>query len=239
MSITIAIPTFRRYEKFLQFSLPKYLQIQCIKNILIGDETGEDNYKIREQDWGQDEKLQFITNSDRLGAYNNKLNLLYRAETDWVALIDSDNEVDEAYFAALHAYWNQHGINEKCVYMPSNTVKVFEGGAELKANSNEFAGHKINSSNWNSFLQTGHEANYLVNIGNCVFHRNAVHAFPEIDTKDVMLEVKKMNKALVENGYTLVFVPNMMYKHRVHANSYYITFKDDMDLCDRTTNWFL
>jgi hypothetical protein len=239
MSLTIAIPTLRRYDKFLQYSLPKYLQIKCVKTIVIGDETGEDNDKIRKQEWGQDEKFQLITNSERLGAYNNKLNLLYRAETDWIAMIDSDNEIDDAYFTALHIYWDQHGINDMCVYMPSNTVKVFEDGSELNANSNEFAGHKINSTNWNAFLKTGHLANYLVNIGNCVFHRNAAKAFPEIDSKDVMLEVKKMNKALVENGYTLIFVPNMVYKHRVHANSYYLSFKDEMDLCDKTTNWYI
>ena len=60
--------------------------------IVIADETGEDVAQIKAQPWGSHPKFRFIINPERLGAYHNKLNLMRNCTTDWIALIDSDNE---------------------------------------------------------------------------------------------------------------------------------------------------
>ena len=90
-SMTLAIPTYKRFS-FLEKTLPKYLLLQEVQEIIIGDETGEDIDLILRQPWGSNSKLTFIRNKERMGAYHNKLNVLKNVKTEWVALIDSDNE---------------------------------------------------------------------------------------------------------------------------------------------------
>jgi glycosyltransferase involved in cell wall biosynthesis len=116
-TMTVAIPTYRRYSGFLENYLPKYLNMPEIDTILIGDETGEDIEQIKKQPWGTSEKFVFIQNPERLGAYHNKLNLLKQVKTDWVALIDSDNELIPEYFSGLYSYWELNGTDYKSVYI--------------------------------------------------------------------------------------------------------------------------
>jgi glycosyltransferase involved in cell wall biosynthesis len=233
--VTLAIPTFRRFEDFLIRFLPKYLEFTFLHSILIGDESGEDANQIRSTEWGDNELFQFIVNPERLGAYKNKINLLKNASTDWIALIDSDNEVCPEYFSGLFEYWNRNGRDAKSVYIPAEILKLFPDGGVLDAIS-EFGGMKINAANWNDFLNQ-EKAGFALNNGNCVFHKSAVHHFPNFAEKDVMVECKIMNKALVENGYTLVFVPGMKYYHSIHNGSLYMKFAKEMDDYDKATDW--
>ena len=233
--LTIAIPTYNRFARFLEDYLPKYLRFNFVESILLGDETGDDINKIIETSWGKNPKFKFIKNPERLGAYHNKLNLLHNATTEWIALIDSDNELISDYLNALYKYWELHGQNEKYVYFAADLIQVYPRG-ETWPRIEKFSERKIDRYNWNTFLTEG-DAEYALNAGNCVFHKS-VTKFLSFDLpKDQLVECKMMNKILVENGYTLVFVPGMKYYHVEHDNSLFNQRKEEMINYNNTTNW--
>jgi len=233
--LTIAIPTYNRFTPFLENYLPKYLRFNFVDSILIGDETGDDINKITQTSWGSQSKFKFIKNSERLGAYHNKLNLLKSATTDWIALIDSDNELTHDYLTELYKYWKYHGQNEKYIYHAANLQQVYRTG-ELWPRLAQFSERKIDKNNWNTFLTEG-DADYALGAGNCVFHKSVTKFLPESLPKDQLVECKIMNKILVENGYTLVFVPGMKYYHLEHDNSLYFKRKEEMINYNESTDW--
>ena len=89
---------------------------------------------------------------------------------------------------------------------------------------------------WNSFLGV-HRSEYALGVGNCVFHKDAYKCFSENEAKDLLLECKVMNKNLIENGYTLVFVPRMSYLHVIHHGSLYLNNANEMNQFDLTYKW--
>jgi FkbM family methyltransferase len=235
-SITLAIPTYRRFSPFLENYIPKYLNLPYIDTILIGDETGEDIDKIKQQPWGNNPKLEFIRNPERMGAYHNKLNILRNAKTDWIALIDSDNEVGDGYFNALFEFWNSNGFDTSHVYTPaaveSRNIHESYGTRPVE----HLSGIIVNRYNWNTILNI-RNSGYVLNLGNCVFHTSQIQYIPENPPKDVMADCQIMNKALVENGCSLVLVPNMTYKHIVHPGSLYINTVKEQEAFQRITDW--
>lgn len=235
-TMTLAIPTYRRFKPFLEVYLPKYLALSKVDEILIADETGEDIDQIKAQPWGSHPKLRFIRNPERLGAYHNKLNMMKQITTDWVALIDSDNEVVQEYFDALHSYWSDHGENPKQIYIPAGIESRDISSIQTTKQLAHLAGFIVNKSNWNMFLHYPN-AGYCLNLGNCVFHKSAIQDIPETIPKDVMADCQVMNKHLVEKEYELVLVPNMRYFHVVHPGSLYLTTMQEQQKFHRETNW--
>ena len=235
-SMTLAIPTYRRFEPFLKNYLPKYLNLPFVDTILIADETGEDIDAIQAQPWGSNPKLQFIRNPERLGAYHNKLNLMRQCTTNWIALIDSDNEVRPEYFTALEKWWLENGANSKEIYIPAHVESKNSNETTTNLPIARFAGHKVDKQTWNSFLPLPW-AGYCLNLGNCVFHRTAIPSIPAEIPKDVMADCQVMNKALVEKDYTLVIVPNMKYYHIIHPGSLYLNTAAQQQEFQRVTDW--
>ena len=235
-TMTLAIPTYRRFEPFLKNYIPKYLSLPFVDAIVIADETGEDIDAIQAQPWGSNPKLHFIRNSERLGAYHNKLNLMRQCKTNWIALIDSDNEVCPEYFIALEEWWKTNGANSKEIYIPAHVESKNINKMTTNHPIARFAGHKVDKQTWNSFLPLPW-AGYCLNLGNCVFHRTAIPHIPETVPKDVMADCQVMNKALVEKDYTLVIVPNMKYYHIVHPGSLYLNTAAQQQEFQRVTDW--
>ncbi len=235
-TITLAIPTYRRFNPFLKEYIPKYLNLPFVDSIVIADETGEDIDAIQKEPWGSNPKLRYIRNSERLGAYHNKLNLMRQCKTNWIALIDSDNEVCPEYFTALEKWWLTHGANSKEIYIPAHVES--KNIQETKTNQPiaHFAGHRIDRQTWNAFMPLPW-AGYCLNLGNCVFHKTAIPDIPETIPKDVMADCQVMNKALVEKGYTLVIVPNMKYYHIIHPGSLYLNTAAQQQEFQRVTDW--
>ena len=66
--LTIAIPTMKRWNFFLERSLPIYLQCSLVKYVLICDETGEDIEAILKSPFANHPKLILHKNPKRLGS---------------------------------------------------------------------------------------------------------------------------------------------------------------------------
>jgi FkbM family methyltransferase len=234
--MTLGIPTYKRFSPFLEAYIPKYLNIPYFDEILICDETGEDVEQIKKQPWGNHPKLRFHVNSERLGAYHNKLSLLNMVRTEWVALIDSDNEVVPEYFEALEAYWKANGKDEKAIYIPADVESRDINETNTRKPISHLGGHVVDKTNWNSFLNI-HMSGYALNVGNCVFHKSQIPMIPSTIPKDVMVDCQVVNKSLVEQGCKLVLVPKMKYYHIVHPNSLYMTTITQQQHYHATTDW--
>lgn len=238
-TMTVAIPTYKRYKHFLEKNIPLYLDMPQIDTILIGDETGEDIEEIIKQPWGSNPKLVLIKNNEIMGAYHNKINLLKQVKTDWVALIDSDNQLLPEYFDGLYSYWDKNGPNTKMVYIPASVVSVdVRNGPSYNSPIESLGGFTVDNNTWNSFLNII-ASGYGLNLGNCVFPKSACGIFPESFEKNLMVECKVMNKILVENDFTLNFVAGMKYFHIVHDGSLYLSKCREMQEFDRITKWTL
>lgn len=235
-TMTIAIPTMERFEQFLHFTLPIYLEMDCVDQVLVADETGEDADAIAKETWGTHPKLRVIRNSTRLGAYNNKLQLLRNVTTDWVALIDSDNYVVPEYFEALTAYWRIDPPTHMSVYIPAAVQSHHLGSSEYTPKIKNLSGLTITAANWNESLRL-YMIDHGLNLGNCVFHRTIATQFQDDHSPQKMVECKWMNRELVLKGYRLVFVPDMKYIHVIHPGSLYLTHIHDMQKAERETVW--
>ena len=124
MELTVAIPTMRRWDKFLSKSLPTYLNHPFVKNVLICDETGEDIAAIRASEWATNPKLILKQNERRLGIYHNKRQCIELAPTEWVGVFDSDNFFDANFFNSLEAVWKSEGADSKTFYACGNGLFV-------------------------------------------------------------------------------------------------------------------
>lgn len=237
-TMTIAIPTMGRFEQFLHYTIPHYLEMDCVDQVLIADETGEDADAISAESWGSHPKLRVIRNQRRLGAYNNKLQLLRAVTTEWVALIDSDNYVVQEYFDALQTYWSIVNPSQTSVYIPAFVHSHHLGSDTYTPEIQNLSGLVITQTNWNESLHLP-KIDYGLNLGNCVFHRRVAEEFEDDPASQKMVECKWMNKVLVERGYTLHFVPDMKYIHVVHPGSLYLTHIGDMQKAERETTWTL
>jgi hypothetical protein len=164
--------------------------------------------------------------------------MMKQITTDWVALIDSDNEVVQEYFDALYMYWNEHGTSPKQVYIPAAIESRDIHSTQTTKQLAHLSGFIVNRENWNAFLNFPN-AGYCLNLGNCVFHRTAIPDIPADVPKDVMVDCQVVNKALVEKNYELVLVPNMKYYHIVHPGSLYLTTAAEQQKFHRETNWLI
>lgn len=224
---SLCIPTMNRFDDFLDQYLEIYLDMKnkgIIDEIIVCDETGEDYQRILEKYNKGDPNgpIQLYKNETTLGAFKNKLRVAtYAKPENFIALIDSDNLVDETYFEAAKYYIEnrQVKITDDVVLCPSQTMTDFEydystyiGKTIDYMFAREYGGHHC----FHMLLNTG---NYIMTrrvYDNLVFDDEAVHNAGPFDV------IYKHLLAFYQNPRYRVFViPNMKYAHAIHAESYY------------------
>jgi len=220
--ISLCIPTYRRYEKFLKKNIELYLKNPYIDEIIISDETGEDIEIIKEQ-YKEEAKLKLFKNENILGAFLNKKKSVSFANNEWICLIDSDNYAPISYFESWLEYIKINGIDNKYVYLPIGSIPQsnhpgfnYEMFNNIKINKRNICSLEINGIT-ECLLNTG---NYIVNKNN--YLETANNFLNELHTECYALDVLFKNALLLLNDSTLVIVPNMKYHHIVHDGSYFI-----------------
>ena len=237
IQLTVAIPTMRRWNGFLEKSLPMFLNHESVFKVVVCDETGEDVKAIQKSKWSSHPKLILHVNDRRLGMYANKRKCVELSPTDWVAVLDSDNIFPDEYFEALFDIWKDIGCNTKTVYAASEIVRVFLKTGESEERTRHFSGMRITKQNWNQVLQTK-AWNFLLNDGNWVGHRSVLEAWPIFAEERVRAtDSIRIVKNLVENGWTYFIVPGMRYIHTVHDDSEWIKTEADSSYLLATTDW--
>ena len=101
--ITICITTFNRCERTIK-SFISVADDPRVSEIVICDDCSEDlifkklKHKIKTIN---NAKIKLFRNKENKGAFLNKVESIKKCSNDWVALIDSDNEIDKSYIDNL------------------------------------------------------------------------------------------------------------------------------------------
>lgn len=208
---SLAIPTMDRYDKYLKHNLPKYIQNEYIREIVICDENGNDYEKIQ-KDFGNNNKIKLYKNYSKLGPLKNKIKTMTLCSCDHIALIDSDNFVDYDYFEQAMVF----GTCQSTILLPSYSLP--------RSNFTDMQiFNPINKDNWYDVVYTNNVFPKL-NDGNGIYPRSFVNYISKINLDyiepfagDAFLIVQ----IAVSMDFNLCFT-NSKYNHEVSDDSTWI-----------------
>jgi GT2 family glycosyltransferase len=235
--LTVAIPTMRRWS-FLEKQLPVFLNHPLVSFVVISDETGEDVEAICAAGYDTHPKLRLYVNDRVLGVYGNKRQCMLRSGTEWVAILDSDNEFDAGFIDAFWASVKRDGVAAlKTVYCAGVNKRLFLDTGKTEDKIGQFSGKRIGKAAWNQILgQPGW--NYLFNNGNAVWPATVAAVWPDMPEERIVGtdSIFAMRQA-IRAGYTLCVEPTMAYTHTVHNGSHWLQHDKVSTRLMNTTDW--
>ena len=208
---------------FLKDQVPKYLNDPNISYIVISDENGKDINVICEMEMDSHPKLRLYQNDTVLGVYGNKRQCFLKSPSEWVAVLDSDNQFEPEFFKEfLKAKERDGNLSKKTIYCAGDIRRLDLATGDSEDRTKQFSGMKISRENWNSVLQM-RGWNFLLNDGNCIWPRDVVKHFPDIPEDQIVgTDSIFFMRQAIQAGYTLSVEPRMHYIHTVHAGSHWL-----------------
>lgn len=217
ISISVCIPTMRRFSSFLKESIPRYLENPHITELVITDETGEDYVEITSA--FSHPKLRVYQNECRLGVLANKQRAASYATSDFIAIIDSDNFADINYFEAFKTFFSSYSFSTSCMFLPS-FAKPHD-----KLDYRKYIGTPITRKNIQSLFP---EIETCLNTMNMIISREFLATFDILNDKPMCDYASGSYDSVYFSLYgvfnknaTLFVVDGMEYEHRVHDGSYF------------------
>jgi len=241
INISLCIPTKDRYDKFLINYLKEYvtyLDNGIIHELIISCENGNDYNKIFDE-YSEiletDKRFRIYKNNKVLGVFLNKLKVCSYAESEYIALIDSDNFADINYFNTVRKYiYNiistftdstnstnknnlKYSIFSPCRLKNSFDFKQFENAILTKYNVYYYKDNEL--------------FNVLLNTGNYVLTKDIINS---IDFKEWNIERVSSYDVIFFNllcfkqldGFKIHIVKDLEYTHILHNGSIYLEKKD-------------
>jgi glycosyltransferase involved in cell wall biosynthesis len=238
MSLSICIPTMGRWWS-LKDSLPMMLEEECVGEVIVCDETGEDVAACAAASWGSHPKLRLVRNERRLGIYENKKKVLRLATKPWAALLDSDNQFPEDWFAQVASLISTPPSNTIYGSAEFRTVNLDTGSVEVPCA--EFAGVRVNRAMWPSIFREDDERPWhsLLNDGNWILPSAAGACLPDSVRSEELLAVDAlfMVKIWVEKGYTIEYPEGLSYIHTIHKGSSWLATEAESTAIMRKIDW--
>jgi len=208
---SLAIPTMDRYDKYLKYNLPKYIQNEYIREIVICDENGNDYEKIKKE-LGSCDKIKLYKNDSRLGPLKNKIKTMSLCSCNHIALIDSDNYADYDYFEQAIVF----GTCQSTILLPSYSLPRAEFTEMQLFNP-------INKNNWYDMIFTKNSFQKL-NDGNGIYPKSFVNTLSKIDFSSIepyAADAFLLIQIAVSVGFNVCFT-NSKYNHEVSEDSIWI-----------------
>ena len=146
------------------------------------------------------------------------------ADTDFVAVLDSDNTFETSFFDEFFKSVERDGatVAEKTIYCAGNNKRLDLDTGIMEDRTAHFSGMKINRENWNRVLETV-GWNFLLNDGNCIWPRSVVKHFPNVPEAQIVgTDSIYFMRQAIQAGYTLSVEPTMHYIHAVHKGSHWL-----------------
>jgi len=233
--LTIAIPTLNRW-KFLQDSLPTFLDRPEVAEVIVCDENGDDAKQCMNSSFAQHPRLRIVVNERVLGIYENKRKCISLSKTNWVAVLDSDNFFPEEWFDTLTDVINLNDLTR--VYASAEAKHVRNGS--VKEYTKDFSGLELTAKVWNSIFEKPNW-NFLLNEGNWVVPKRVLEVLPaSVKSSDLMAaDAIFMLRSFVAGGYTVHYVPGLAYFHTVHDGSTWLKTERESTKILNQTNWFI
>lgn len=158
-TISVCITTFNRCERTIK-SFISVVDDPRISEIIICDDCSEDlifnELKSKINDLNNS-KIKLFKNNKNKGAFLNKVESIKKCSNDWVALIDSDNEIDKSYIDNL-----PEDRDEKTFYLPSIAVC-----SSPNLNYSKYSGQSLGKNEFIGIIDSA-----LANTGNYFFNKN-------------------------------------------------------------------
>jgi len=222
MSLTVAIPTMNRWT-FLREQLPIYLKDPFVSFVVISDENGQDINVICELEMDSNSKLRLYQNQSVLGVYGNKRQCFLKSPSEWIAVLDSDNQFESIFFEEFHKCRVRDGpLAEKTIYCAGQIVYLNLDTDISEDKTSQFSGMKITRENWNSILNM-RGWNFLLNDGNCIWPKSVIKHFPDLPEEQIVgTDSIFFMRQAIQAGYTLSVEPTMRYVHTVHDGSHWL-----------------
>lgn len=232
MQVVVCIPTMRRAKPFLVRSLPRYLEMDFVSQVIVTDETGEDIDVLRQElpsDVFNHSKLRLIKNAKRLGPFLNKRKVVELAPKDsWVALLDSDNFAPADTF--FHPWLALAPHNKSTVYVPGSSTSPLCSGSSIS--SQKMHATTLTSQNIKSIIQTDdlrRQAFCVLNTGNFIVKRETYLCQCPPGIQHILCRFREPRGSpadaafqsilLLCSGAILMSTPQMSYEHEVHSGS--------------------
>lgn len=210
---SLAIPTMNRYDDYLKKHLPEYIKNKYINEIVICDENGQDYQKIKDNfsQYINTGKIKLFKNETILGVMKNKIKVMSLCSSIYVALIDSDNYVDEKYFEEVIKY----GTNQKTILLPS--YSLYRGNFTPLQYYNP-----ININNWYNIIYSKGFFPRL-NDGNGIYPKSFINILSNvcIDFEPYASDAFIQIQLAVSFGFDVCFI-NSSYIHHISENSEWI-----------------
>jgi glycosyltransferase involved in cell wall biosynthesis len=238
MSLSICIPTMKRWWS-LKDSLPLMLEEDCVGEVIVCDETGEDISAIESSSLAGYSKLRLVRNERRLGIYENKKKVLRLATRPWAALLDSDNQFPEEWFLKVRELISKPPSNTIYGSAEFQTVNLDTGVVERPCE--DFVGESINRASWPSIFREGDSRPWhaLLNDGNWILPSAAGACLPDSVRSEELLAVDAlfMVKIWVEKGYTIEYPEGLSYIHTIHKGSSWLATEAESTAIMRKIDW--
>lgn len=158
--ISVCITTYNRYNRTIK-SFSSILDDDRVSEIVICDDCSEDSIfnKLKSEiEKLNNQKIKLFKNDKNKGAFLNKVESIKKCSNDWVALIDSDNEINRSYIDKL-----PKSRDEKTFYLPSIAVC-----SSTLLNYSEYSGQTFDKNAFNNkIINTP-----LSNTGNYFFNKH-------------------------------------------------------------------
>ena len=235
--ISLCIPTKNRFDNFLNKYLDDYLDYLkrgIINEIVITDETGDDYEKIKNkyQDYlDKNNDFKIYKNTRILGVFVNKHKVSCLATNDLVALIDSDNFVDDNYFLRVRKFISENKLPEHYIISPDFAAPNFD--------FSHLGGLTVTKNNIKEHYDKYHFGT-LLNTGNYVFTKSIMtnlkyDSSPERLFKITSCDVIYYNLLFFQQYEDLIFysLKGHSYTHVVHSDSEYIKTIQNQDNFNR------
>jgi len=224
--ISLCIPTMNRYDDFLQYSIPKYIENKHINEIIVCDENGNDYEKIKTN--FNSPKLKLFKNDNHLGCFKNKMNVASKATCEYICIFDSDNFADENYFISFKQFiLNNSGKYKNTVFLASLAKPNFNYTWFINKEITKDNIREMLTLSGNTELNKGNHLNVLLNTMNCIISKsffdtyNVLNDTPWCDNCFAYdSEYFSLYTLFIMNG-SLITVEGMEYEHRVHDGSHY------------------
>lgn len=212
--ISICITTFNRCNRTIK-SFSSVIDDPRISEIIICDDCSEDsifNKLQSEIEKLNNEKIKLFKNDKNKGAFLNKVESIKKCSNDWLALIDSDNEIDKSYIDNL-----PENRDEKTFYLPSIAIC-----SSPNLNYSKYSGQTLDKS---AFAKIINKA--LANTGNYFFNKHtylkAINKEPNLVNPYGLCSLYPLWLAYKYiDGFKIKVVEGLHYKHGLDADSWYI-----------------
>jgi glycosyltransferase involved in cell wall biosynthesis len=222
MQISVAIPFYNR-SKYIRQLLENIAYDERISEIIINDDhSRKSEFQELLSNTKSFSKVRVYRNVANCGPFKNKCIAISKCSNDKAILLDSDNLIGRDYIDAIYKI---RDLDSKVIYCPSSALPNFDyselSGMHIDLNvAKSLFNDEKKAKLFRKFLNTG---NFFVDVKNyhaCV--KNYMNA--SIHYADVIF----LSYLWFMQGNALEVVGDMKYQHRVHDESYQMSWSADI-----------